>query len=43
MGDKPYPTIRSGADLRQNRKALGKSVTPQPASATPNGGPSGME
>jgi Phosphoesterase family len=43
MGDKPYPTIRSGADLRQNRKALVKSVTPQPASATPNGGPSGME
>lgn len=43
MGDKPYPTTRSGADLRQNRKALVKSVTPQPAAATPNGSPGGLE
>jgi hypothetical protein len=29
MGDKPYPTERSGADLRQNRQQLLKTVTPQ--------------
>ena len=31
MGDKPYPTIRSGADLGRNREQLLKSSTPHPA------------
>jgi YVTN family beta-propeller protein len=30
MGDKPYPTTRSGADLRQNREQLLKSNAPHP-------------
>jgi YVTN family beta-propeller protein len=29
MGDKPYPTERSGADLRENRQQLLKIITPQ--------------
>ena len=31
MGDKPYPTLRSGLDLRQNRAALLKSITSEPS------------
>jgi DNA-binding beta-propeller fold protein YncE len=31
MGDKPYPTFRSGADLRQNREQLLKTFQSQPA------------
>jgi DNA-binding beta-propeller fold protein YncE len=27
MGDRPYPTVRSGADLRQNRKQLLKTAS----------------
>jgi hypothetical protein len=38
MGDKPYPTDRSGADLRQNRDRLLKSQTSVP---TPTVGGSG--
>jgi len=35
MGDKPYPAVRSGADLRQNRAALLKSFTSHAATAEP--------
>jgi DNA-binding beta-propeller fold protein YncE len=38
MGDKPYPTTRSGTDLRENREALLKSFSSQPATAEANGG-----
>ena len=42
MGDKPYPTIRSGIDLRENREALLKTVMPpSPASAEPTRTPDG--
>jgi YVTN family beta-propeller protein len=34
MGDKPYPTARSGIDLRQNRGALLKSADSTQAAAT---------
>jgi phosphoesterase family protein len=30
MGDRPYPTVRSGADLRKNRAQLLKSVYAKP-------------
>jgi DNA-binding beta-propeller fold protein YncE len=33
MGDKPYPTNRSGADLRQNREQLLKSQSTVPSAA----------
>jgi len=33
MGDKPYPTNRSGADLRQNREQLLKSQSSAPPAA----------
>lgn len=35
MGDRPYPTVRSGADLRQNRERLLKNVAFQPATQEP--------
>jgi hypothetical protein len=43
MGDKPYPTVRSGEDLRQNREKLLKGIASQPqdtktATSTPNSG-----
>jgi DNA-binding beta-propeller fold protein YncE len=38
MGNKPYPTTRSGTDLRENREALLKSFSSQPATAEANGG-----
>jgi len=39
MGNKPYPTIRSGTDLRQNREVLLKSFTSQ--AVTPESSSSG--
>jgi len=39
MGNKPYPTIRSGTDLRQNREVLLKSFTSQ--AVTPESSGSG--
>jgi DNA-binding beta-propeller fold protein YncE len=38
MGDKPYPTNRSGADLRQNREQLLKSQSISPASVSMGSG-----
>jgi hypothetical protein len=38
MGDKPYPTNRSGADLRKNRERLLKSQPVSSASAGMTGG-----
>ena len=35
MGDRPYPTVRSGADLRQNRERLLKNAAFQPATQEP--------
>jgi hypothetical protein len=38
MGDKPYPTNRSGADLRQNREQLLKSQSTLPAAVSMRSG-----
>ncbi len=35
MGDRPYPTVRSGADLRQNRDQLLKNTASHPATMEP--------
>jgi len=35
-GDVPYPTFRSGADLRQNREQLLKSTMSHPATGEPS-------
>lgn len=37
MGEKPYPSTRSGADLRQNREQLLKSSAPQPSTKEVSG------
>jgi DNA-binding beta-propeller fold protein YncE len=38
MGDRPYPTLRSGADLRKNRERLLKSQTTSPMNEGMSGG-----
>jgi hypothetical protein len=35
MGDRPYPTVRSGADLRQNRDQILKNTASQPTTLQP--------
>jgi DNA-binding beta-propeller fold protein YncE len=41
MGDKPYPTSRSGLDLRQNREQLLRAQTPPPSNGVGNSGSGG--